>query len=149
MIPDTLFLRDGKYDFILMNDQHFACSVDTKTKFTDIKIRVRLYECVRERKKDTERLGIARQMQDRLNLSKDQGKLKYEKGLQFGRTSTVGKELLAEENYEKLGARKLQTQSQHRTAETFITKNQSAVIVKFKPEKKGSASEEVYMEADL
>jgi len=47
-----LFLKEGKFDFILQNDKDFSMSIDTKTKLSGIKIRVKLQDVIRERKRD-------------------------------------------------------------------------------------------------
>lgn len=40
-------------------------SLDTRTKLTDIKVRVKLYNVVRERKKDCTKLGVSRAIHEK------------------------------------------------------------------------------------
>ena len=67
LVPETLFCREGKFDFILTNDREFCMAIDTKTKLTPIKLRVKFYDVVRERKRDTMPLGLSRIIDEKLN----------------------------------------------------------------------------------
>jgi hypothetical protein len=42
-------------------------AIDTKTKLTPIKLRVKFYDVVRERKRDTMPLGLSRIIDEKLN----------------------------------------------------------------------------------
>jgi hypothetical protein len=57
-MPDTVFFREGKIDFVAQNDKEFCLSFDTKTKLTLFEVRKSLIKVSKERKADTVPLGI-------------------------------------------------------------------------------------------
>ena len=57
-MPDTVFFKEGKIDFVAQNDKEFCLSFDTKTKLTLFEVRKSLIKVSKERKSDTVPLGI-------------------------------------------------------------------------------------------
>jgi hypothetical protein len=57
-MPDTVFFKEGKIDFVAQNDKEFCLSFDTKTKLTLFEVRKSLIKVSKERKTDTVPLGI-------------------------------------------------------------------------------------------
>jgi len=57
-MPDTVFFKEGKIDFVAQNDKEFCLSFDTKTKLTLFEVRKSLVKVSKERKADTVPLGI-------------------------------------------------------------------------------------------
>jgi hypothetical protein len=56
-IPETVFIRDGRFDFLTMLDRDFCICYDTKTKLESLAVRSKLMEMIKERRKDTEMYG--------------------------------------------------------------------------------------------
>ena len=57
-MPDTVFFKEGKIDFVAQNDKEFCLSFDTKTKLNLFEVRKSLIKVSKERKADTVPLGI-------------------------------------------------------------------------------------------
>lgn len=49
-MPDTVFFKEGKLDFLVQNDKEFCLSFDTKTKMTLFEVRKKLNDIVKERR---------------------------------------------------------------------------------------------------
>ena len=64
-MPDTVFFKEGKIDFVAQNDKEFCLSFDTKTKLTLFEVRKSLIKVSKERKTDTVPLGIYKQAAER------------------------------------------------------------------------------------
>lgn len=62
-MPDTLFCKDGMFDFILTNDKDWCMAIDSKTKLSAMKIRVKFYDVVRGRKRDCTNLGLSEEIE--------------------------------------------------------------------------------------
>lgn len=56
-IPETVFLKDGKFDFLVMQDKELCLTLDTKIKLTSLNIKIRLQEAAKEKKEDTVEYG--------------------------------------------------------------------------------------------
>lgn len=59
-MPDTVFFKDGKIDFLAQNDRESCLSFDTKTKLTLFEVRKSLIKVSKERKSDTVKHSIYR-----------------------------------------------------------------------------------------
>lgn len=57
-MPDTVFFKDGKIDFLAQNDRESCLAFDTKTKLTLFEVRKSLVKVSKERKSDTVKYGI-------------------------------------------------------------------------------------------
>lgn len=67
--PETIFLKDGKIDFMTSLDKEFCIQYETKIKLENtLALRTKLSEAVRERRKDQERCGKEQQLQLRWDL---------------------------------------------------------------------------------
>ena len=64
-MPDTVFFKDGKIDFLAQNDRESCLSFDTKTKLTLFEVRKSIIKVSKERKGDTVKHGIFRQAAER------------------------------------------------------------------------------------
>ena len=64
-MPDTVFFKDGKIDFLAQNDRESCLSFDTKTKLTLFEIRKSLVKVSKERKSDLVKHGIHKQVNER------------------------------------------------------------------------------------
>jgi hypothetical protein len=64
-MPDTVFFKEGKIDFLAQNDREFCLSFDTKTKLTLFEVRKSLVKISKERKSDTVQHGIYKQAAER------------------------------------------------------------------------------------
>lgn len=57
-MPETVFFKDGKIAFLTVMDRDCCLNIDSKIDLSNtIKVRDRLNEVVKERKKDTELHG--------------------------------------------------------------------------------------------
>ena len=65
LMPDTVFFKEGKIDFVAQNDKEFCLSFDTKTKLTLFEVRKSLIKVSKERKADTVPLGVYKQAAER------------------------------------------------------------------------------------
>jgi hypothetical protein len=52
-MPETVFLKDGKFDFLVMQDKDYCLTLDTKIKLTSLNIKIRLQDAAKEKKEDT------------------------------------------------------------------------------------------------
>ena len=48
LIPDTLFLRDGKFETYLALDKDFCLTTDSRNVHNQVKLRMRLEEAIRQ-----------------------------------------------------------------------------------------------------
>jgi hypothetical protein len=56
--PETVFFKDGKIDFMTCLDKDFCIQFETKAKLdSNLAIRTKLSEAVKERRKDQDRFG--------------------------------------------------------------------------------------------
>jgi hypothetical protein len=60
LLPDTLFIKDGKFDFISSLDRDCSLVIDKKTEKSNLQVRMRLEEAVRERRYDTVEYGMTK-----------------------------------------------------------------------------------------
>ena len=58
LMPETLLIKDGRFDFLTHWDKEFCLSFDTKTKLTSIKVRVKLLEATKDRRLDCVQHGV-------------------------------------------------------------------------------------------
>lgn len=57
-LPETVFFKDGKIDFMTSLDKDFCIQFETKVKLeNNLAIRTKLSEAVKERRKDQDRYG--------------------------------------------------------------------------------------------
>ena len=61
-IPETLFVKEGKFDFILQLDRDFCMNIDPKTKLTNLNVKIKLGDVVKEKKKDFMQYGFYKQL---------------------------------------------------------------------------------------
>lgn len=62
LFPETVFLKDGKFDVIFYNDKDFHLTQDNKTVLVNMQVRNKLIESIVEKRKDFEMLGFSRKM---------------------------------------------------------------------------------------
>ena len=53
-MPETVFFKDGKLDFLTTTDWDYCINFDPKTKIEYIAVREKLALCAKERRNDTE-----------------------------------------------------------------------------------------------
>jgi hypothetical protein len=56
-IPETVFLKDGKFDFLVMQDKDLCLTLDTKIKLTSLNVKIRVQEAAKEKKEDVVEFG--------------------------------------------------------------------------------------------
>jgi hypothetical protein len=59
-MPETVFFKEGKIDFIVQNDRDWCLAQDVKTKYTLIEVNKKLPAIVQERRKDSVYLGVTK-----------------------------------------------------------------------------------------
>jgi hypothetical protein len=59
-MPETVFFKDGKVDYIVQNDRDWCLSQDVKTKYTYLEVNKKLPTIVMDRRKDTVFLGVTK-----------------------------------------------------------------------------------------
>jgi hypothetical protein len=64
-MPETVFFKDGKLDFLTFTDRDSCINFDPKTKMEYIAVRERLALCVKERRNDTEIHGKQKAINDK------------------------------------------------------------------------------------
>ena len=64
-MPDTVFFKDGKIDFLAQNDRESCLSFDTKTKLTLFEVRKSLIKVSKDRKTDNVKYSIYKQAAER------------------------------------------------------------------------------------
>lgn len=57
-MPETVFFKDGKIDFIVQNDRDYCLAQDVKTKYTLLEVNKKLPAIVQDRRKDSVYLGV-------------------------------------------------------------------------------------------
>jgi hypothetical protein len=59
-MPETVFFKEGKIDFIVQNDRDWCLAQDVKTKYTYLEVNKKLPTIVQERRKDSVHLGVTK-----------------------------------------------------------------------------------------
>jgi hypothetical protein len=52
-MPETVFLKDGKFECVVQLDKDFCLSLDNKTKLSNLKVRVKLQDSLKERRMES------------------------------------------------------------------------------------------------
>lgn len=59
LFPETVFLKEGKFDLIFQLDKDYQLVTDNRTQMINLKIRMKLTDIVKDRKKETGFSGTA------------------------------------------------------------------------------------------
>ena len=57
-MPDTLFIKQGRFDYICTLDNQLCLSVDSRTKLNNFAVKLRMQEASKERKQDSVEFGL-------------------------------------------------------------------------------------------
>ena len=52
LFPETVFIKEGKFDSIIQMDKDYCLVTDNKTQLINLKIRMKVADIVKERKRE-------------------------------------------------------------------------------------------------
>ena len=90
-MPETVFFKEGKIDFLTSTDKDLCLSLDVKTKLQNLEVRKKLQEIVKERLKDSENMGKELALQARLNQQRAAGDTNKKGGAKLDDKLSKGK----------------------------------------------------------
>lgn len=52
-MPETLFMKDGKFDFLTLLDKDYSLIIDSKFPLINLKVKNKVFDIIKERRKET------------------------------------------------------------------------------------------------